>query len=219
FLNIQAVWNKGGKEIVDNVRGGVTIPYSPEFAEMESNPALLEKISEITGGSIYKEDASSLARAAQSGDVFRTNPISQQSLQPLWYWLVVLAGLCLLGDVATRRIAIEPTAAWAGAIALWGRIRRQDMPEATTVFIERLQTRKAKVGETIEKEKAAKRFEAGPGVADAAVPDATTAKPAEAPKKPAPAKKPAEVKEADFATRLMRAKKKAMEERDKDRPK
>ena len=57
-----ASWNKGGKEIVDNVRGGVTIPYSPEFAEMESNAALLEKISEITGGKMYEDDANIPAR-------------------------------------------------------------------------------------------------------------------------------------------------------------
>jgi hypothetical protein len=198
----------------------VTIPYSPEFAEMESNPALLEKISTITQGNTYKEDAKSLQQTALAGDVFRENPISQQSLQPLWYWLVALAALCLLLDVATRRIAIEPMAAWAGAVALWGKIRRQEAPEQTTVFLERLQTRKAKVGESIAKEKAAKRFEATPGAPTATLPDviAASPKPAETPKKPTPAKKPAEAKD-DFATRLMRAKKKAMEERDKDRPK
>ena len=30
--------------MTDSVRAGVTIPYSPEFAEMESNPDLLEKM-------------------------------------------------------------------------------------------------------------------------------------------------------------------------------
>jgi hypothetical protein len=220
FLNIQAAWNKGGKEIVDNVRGGVTIPYSPEFGEMESNPALLHKIAEITGGKVYTDNAETLLQAAQSGDPFRLNPISQQSLQPLWYWLVVLAGLCLLLDVATRRIAVEPAAAWAAAVTLWGKIRRHDLPAPTTVFLERLQTRKAKVGESLEKQKAAKRFEAAEGMPAAPVPEAAAARPVEAPKKPVPqAKKPAQEKEGDFAARLMRAKKKAMEERDRDKPK
>jgi hypothetical protein len=217
FLNVQAVWNKDGKEIVDNVRGGVTIPYSPEFAEMESNPALLEKLRTITLGKVYKEDAASLQQAALSGEAFRENPISQQSLQPLWHWLVVLAACFLLCDVATRRIAIEPAAAWAAAAAFWGRVRRQEIPQQTTVFLERLQTRKAEVGESIAKEKASKRFEASTA---APLPEITTPapKPAEVQKKP-PAPKKAEEPQDDFATRLMRAKKKAMEERDKDRPK
>ncbi len=90
---------------------------------MESNPALLEKLQKITDGKSYADDQKSLHEAALSGDVFRPNPISQQSLQPLWYWLVVLAGVCLLLDVAMRRIALEPAAAWAGAAALWGKIR------------------------------------------------------------------------------------------------
>jgi hypothetical protein len=220
FLNIQAVWNKGGKEIVDNVRGGVTIPYSPEFAEMESNPALLDKIAKITDGKIYQEDGPALRLASQSGDVFRENPISQQSLQPLWYWLAALAALCLLFDVATRRIAIEPVAAWTAAVTLWGKLRRQEVREETTVFLERLQTRKAKVGESMEKEKAARRFESS-AASPTAVPEAAPSapEPVRTPPKPAPpAKKAAEGKD-DFASRLMRAKKKAMEERDKDRPK
>ena len=184
---------------------------------MESNPALLEKIRTLTGGNVYADDPQALRQAAQSGAIFRANPISQQSLQPLWYWLVVLAGLCLFLDVATRRIAIEPAAAWAGTVALWGKIRRQEAPETTTVFLERLQTRKAKVGESIEKQKAAKRFAPAEGAAPSHVAEAAQAgvKPAEPPKKPAPAKKLAEEKEADFATRLMRAKKKALEDRDK----
>jgi uncharacterized membrane protein len=219
FINIQASWVKGGKEFVDNVRGSATIPYSPEFAEMESNAALLENISRITGGKIYQDNAKALQDVAQSGGVFRNNPISLRSLQPLWYWLVVLAGVCLLLDVATRRIAVEPAAAWAGAVALWSRIRRQEAPEATTVFLERLRSRKEQVGETMEKQKAVKRFEAGEGTAAAPISEATAAaKPAEILKKPPPPKKPAE-KEPDFATRLMRAKKKAMEDRDKDKPK
>ena len=113
-----------------------------------------------------------------------------------------------------RRIALEPLAVWATATTFWGKIRRQDMPQ-TTVFLERLQSRKAQVGEGLEKVKAARRFE--PGEIAPAAPEGiiASARPTESPKKTPPnVKKPAE-KEEDFATRLMRAKKKAMEDRDK----
>src|SRR5207248_2007503 len=102
----------------------------------------------------------------------------------------------------------------AAAVRLWGKIRRHEVPIETTVFLERLQTRKAKVSEGMEKQKAAKRFEAGAGAPAAPLPD-VLARPAATPVKPAPVKKPAPEQEEDFATRLMRAKKKAMEERDK----
>ncbi len=217
FLTIQAKWRKDGKEIVDAVRTGVTIPYSPEFAEMESNTALLERLREITGGKRYDDDYANLMFAAQNREVFRMAPISHQSMQTLWYWLVFLAGVCFLLDIAVRRIALEPAVAVAYATRVWDRLRRREVAEQTTVFLERLKTKKAEVGELLEKKKAAKRFEAGEVVVGEIVvagPQAagTAPKKAEA-KKLAPEKKKEEA--ADFASRLMKAKKKAMEERDK----
>lgn len=222
FLNAIAEWidNKGNKT-TDSVRAGVTIPYSPEFAEMESNTALLEKIATITGGKEYADDAQSLEQAARAGDVFRPSPASQYSLQPLWPWLALLAGIFLFFDIAIRRIALEPAVVWALATDRWQRLRGQEVAEATTVFLERLRSRKAEVGESFEKKKAAKRFE-GEGAPVGTIPEADVAAstPADA-KKPAPSRIAPEKKEeaADFASRLMRAKKKAMEERDKDKPK
>lgn len=225
FLSIQAKWDKTtkdkeGKTVVtphtENVRAGVTIPYSPEFAEMEGNSPLLERLKKMTDGIQYEDSADALMQAALRGDVFRTNPISHQSLQPLWFWLVLLAGICLVFDVAVRRIAIEPAAAANYAVAVWSRLRRQEAPATTTVFLERLQSRKATVGESLEKKKAAKRFEAPEGAPSAPVPEASASAPAGPTlKKPAPAPKKKEEEAADFATRLMRAKKKAMEDRDK----
>src|SRR5262249_60640139 len=42
------------REPVGLVRSAVTVPYSPEFAEVESNPALLERLSALTGGKVYR---------------------------------------------------------------------------------------------------------------------------------------------------------------------
>ncbi|MBI2807112.1 MAG: VWA domain-containing protein [Planctomycetes bacterium] len=214
FINIQAKWKKGGKEIVDNVRAGVTIPYSPEFAEMDSNTGLLDRIRDTTGGKTYRDEPTTLARAAADADVFRPVPRGHASLQALWPWLVFFAGLFLLADVAVRRIAIQPEAVWNRGVATWQKLRGQAVAEeSTTSYIERLKTRKASVGETMDKQKAGKKFDgseaapAGPVVVAPVPVD-----------KPKPAPKPkAQEAEEDFATRLMRAKKKAMEERDKDK--
>lgn len=216
FINIQAKWKKNGQEMFDNVRAGVTIPYSPEFAEMDANPALLKRIADETGGQSYADSDAALQDAVAKAAVFRPVPESLSSLQPLWPWMIALAAVCLLFDVATRRIAIEPAAVFAKAGALWDRIcRRAVEEEKLPEYIERLRSRKASVGESIDKQKAAKKFEGTPGVQPIETASAAPA-PAAPVEKPKP--KPAETKkkeEDDFASRLMRAKKKAMEERDK----
>ncbi len=218
FIHVQAKWtDKDGKEKNDSVRAGVTLPYSPEFAEMESNTALLERIRDITGGKTISDDDASLRRAIEAGDVFRALPLSHGSLQPLWMWLVMLAGVCLFFDVAVRRITIDPLKMSAAAQTLWLRLRGRQV-EVVPAYIERLRTRKAQVGETIDKDKAVRRF------AGEAPVTAVLAAPSEAPvgdlppRRPAPAQRvgPEQSEEAqDFASRLMRAKKKAMEEREK----
>ncbi|MBI3821126.1 MAG: VWA domain-containing protein [Planctomycetes bacterium] len=216
FINVQAKWTKDGKPVTDNVRAGVSIPYSPEFAEMDSNPTLLERLRELTGGKSYRDDADVLEQAARAADVFRATPMSHASLEALWPWLVFLTALCLLLDVAIRRIAIQPEAVWAKAVAVWQKLRGQaSAEEKLPEYIERLKSRKSQVGETMDKKKAAKKFEAAEGTPTLEAPSVASSAPVEKPKKPASKPKPTE--DEDFATRLMRAKKKAMEERDKDK--
>ena len=230
FVNIQAwkkeIVEKDGKKVeverfLDNIRAGVTIPYSPEFAEMESNPALLVRLAEATEGKIYPDDSAGLEEAARAAEMFRPVPQTNLSLQALWPWLVFLTAVCLLLDVAVRRIAIQPEAVWVKAVALWQRLRGQARAEEPmSAFIERLKSRKAEVDESIDKQKAGRKFEAAEGdgaktTAPIVVPVAASDKPKTPPVQKAPAKQ--EAAEEDFATRLMRAKKKAMEDRDKDK--
>ncbi len=227
FINIQAKWNKevtiDGKKVLepmtDVIRAGVSIPYSPEFAEMESNPDLLDRIAYMTDGKVYSDDDASLQAAATRSDVFRNVPDSHANLQPLWAWMVFLGAFCLLFDVALRRIAIEPEAVWAKAAAYWQHLRGQVKDDAAVpAYIERLKSRKAQVSESMDKEKASKKFEADASTPAPPAPTiASQAPPTEKPKAKPPAEKSKQEETDDFATRLMRAKKKAMEERDKDR--
>jgi uncharacterized membrane protein len=232
FLNIKARWQAKGKEkgqpaqwVEDGVRAGVTIPYSPEFAETSSHPDLLEKIAQETNGKVYPETAEALDEAARLGEVFRPQAVQNQnvSLQPIRNWLIVLAGLCLVGGIAVRRIAIEIGKLMTQAAVVWARLRGMRVPVAAAPqFLDRLKTRKSEIGEQLEK-KAARRFEAGdqpveapPTASDAA---AASQRPT-APRPPVdkPKLTPEQEQEAgDFASRLMRAKKKIWEERDKDK--
>jgi len=222
FLNVQARWkDKDGKDTVDNIRGGVTIPYSPEFAEMESNTALLERLRDLTDGKTFPDDDEALAQAARSGAAFRPVSVRNLSLLPIWPWLVLAAGFCLFFDVAVRRIAVDPTEVAGQLRALWERMRGRT-PVATVgpQFLDRLRSRKAQVGEELGKGLAARRFEADGSVAS---PPALGELPAVKPR-PAPSREPSsaprperESEPQDYASRLLRAKKRAMEEREKDK--
>jgi uncharacterized membrane protein len=231
FLNVQAVRRrsvpgKGGKaeaveEVVDSVRGGVTVPYSPEFADMEGNPSLLERLRELTGGKAYADDAESLERAVRANDVFRPASERSRSLQSVWFWLVFLTGVALFFDVAARRLSLDPHKLAVAARGAWERLRGVGAPAGAPAFLERLQSRKAQVGESLEKGKASRRYEGGP--APAAPPPGAGEVPLAPPPAPRPAAPPAARKEedeaGDFASRLLRAKKRALEERDRDKGK
>jgi uncharacterized membrane protein len=229
FINAQAQRQvksvKDGKEQVhqetDSVRSGVTVPYSPEFADMESNAPLLERLRALTGGSSYKDDDVALAEAASSGAVFRhTDLAPSRNLQPIWYWLLLLASILLFFDVAVRRIALDPSELTAAGRRTWDRIRRRS---TTTVeppqFLERLKSRKAQVDESLERARGARRFEttetasaAPAGAHD--VPQATAASPLRAGSAAGLAPKKEE-EATDYASRLLKAKQRVWKEREK----
>jgi uncharacterized membrane protein len=210
------------QEGIDSVRAGVTIPYSPEFSDLESNPRLLEGLATLTGGNVYKDKDTSLAEAAHAGVVFRLSGLPPaKNLQPVWYWLLLLAGIGFLFDVAVRRLAID-SAQVAGAVQRgWLYLRgRAAVVAAAPQFLDRLKTRKAQVAETLERSRGARRFEAPVETTATAAPlgahempeaqrpaPRPTAQPRIEPKREEPAD--------DYASRLMNAKKRVWEERDK----
>jgi uncharacterized membrane protein len=242
FINAQAKRVvksvENGKEVVreeaDSVRSGVTVPYSPEFADIESNTALLERLRDMTGGKTFSEEL--LAKAARGNDgaaeeakkslsqeVFRAGLPQFKNLQPIWYWLVFLTGVALFFDIAVRRIAIQPAEAVAAVEKVWIKLRGR-VAEVSQVpqFIDRLQSKKAQVSATLDRLHAARRFDAGDRVATAppgasqAVGTTATA----APPRPAPRERlgPEQQQEpADYASRLLKAKQKIWEERTKEK--
>jgi hypothetical protein len=225
FINAQSVRpvkeQKAGKDAerqeVDSVRAGVTVPYSPEFADMESNAPLLERLRAVTGGQTYEDSDSSLHEAAANGDLFRhTGLPPSRNMQPIWHWLLLATGILLFFDVANRRIAVVPEEVAGKLRRVWERLRRREAAvSAAPQFLDRLKSRKAAVAETIAK--GSRRFEGEPatsapppGAAEALAESATSAP---APKPMAPAQKEAEA--ADYASRLMKAKRRVWEDRDK----
>jgi len=188
---------------------------------MESNPSLLLRISTAAGGKMYTDDPDELAKQASSGDLYRMPPVQSKSLQNVWYWLLLLTGVGLFFDVAVRRIAVDPAEAAALVTTKWELLRGIRAEEPKVVMLDRLKSRKEQVAESLEKGKAARRFEGG---------DAPVQAPPSAAEAPAPGTRPpprppsapkvapdAEGQAADYASRLLRAKRRAMQERDKDK--
>ncbi len=184
FVNAQAVHKDGA---VDGVRAGVTLPYSPEFSEPETNAPLLERLRAITGGASYADTDEALAKAAADGVVFRPAGQMDRSLQPAWQWLLLLAALLLFLDVAVRRVSLDVPKAREAAWRTWARLRGIPLPPDNPEVLERLQGRKARTAAALDRGRAARRFEAtgahGPAPAGA---DATDPPPAPGGKPAAP---------------------------------
>ncbi len=226
--------DKDGKPVkvfTDRASGGVTVPYSPEFADVATNTELLERLADATGGEVYRETRATpgpegrlaLDEAASKAEAFRPTPPQNQSPNPIWWLLVVLVGVLLLFDVAVRRVAVEPAEVAAKARSVVAGLFARPQAEKAPEYMDRLRSRKASVGETLEKGKASRRFE---GETAAAPPPGADAPgqppPTSRPKPPRPGsvapdrpEQPAQAE--DYASRLMRAKRKAME--GKERPK
>jgi hypothetical protein len=213
------------EEGIDSVRTGVTLPYSPEFSDLETNTALLERLRERTDGVTYRDDDDALAEAVRAGLVFRPGLPRLKSLLPLWHWLLFLTGVLLLADVAVRRLALDPVEVRGQALRLWARLRGRSIAEPEqAAYFDRLQSRKARLGEEAARGRAAARFDAGAGGAELPLgADATgPAPPAHVPGArpaagPGVAPQP-EPDAADYASRLLKAKKKVWEERNKEKP-
>ena len=84
------------------IRTGVTMAYSPEFRDLTSNEALLREIADVSGGRVLNMDDQ--GRAA----IFQHNLPPTISREPVWDFLLKLAILTFLLDVAVRRIALDP---------------------------------------------------------------------------------------------------------------
>ena len=228
FLNVQALTptldaagnaslNPDGSPqvtVVDASRSGVTVPYSPEFADLESNAPLLKRLSERTGGKSFT-DLDDLAALAKSGELFRAGAQGTRALLPFWFWLVFLAALCLLFDVAVRRISLDAREFAGESGKLWHRLRARPTEAESSEHLDRLLSRKRGVGETLAQARAAKRFDLDSAPATVAPAGADgfsgPTAPPPPPRPPAP-KPPAEDEDDDPLARLRKAKERAKEQ-------
>jgi uncharacterized membrane protein/Mg-chelatase subunit ChlD len=205
------------------IRTGVNVPYSAEFSDREADIALLESLADLTpkGGKQGLFMNQQLTPAGidtllATTDPFRRDLPPANSSQDTWHWLVLTAGCLFFFDVFFRRVSIN----FAFVPVIAGRVRdrvlrRQALPAATE-YMNRLRSRKAEVSERLEQQRTAARFEAppdtkvNPNVLNEPPPTMAPPKPTTPTQQP-----PKASEEESYTSRLLKAKKKVWEDRDK----
>jgi uncharacterized membrane protein len=87
--------------------GGLVVPYSPEFRDLDANQGLLERLASITGGRVLTNPSES----------FEPGLPPARGDMPLAWWLLMAAALLLPLDIAFRRLNLRSTEALALLVA------------------------------------------------------------------------------------------------------
>jgi uncharacterized membrane protein len=151
---------------------GVSVPYPQEFRELESNSGLLEQVVSIAKRA--PDDKSSTVVSEEAAMRFEPeqNPFRHDLPQPtasedIWHLMLFWAVILFLFDVATRRIALDPTRLRPALAVAWGYVRGRKVEMPSTDYMSKLRSRKAEVTSQLDAARAARRFEPTP---DEAVP-------------------------------------------------
>ena len=230
----------GGGDVKGVISTGVSVPYSDEYRELRSNAGTLETLASLTGGEVlsWKRNPATgqidLQRTLDESRPFRRDAKTQppRGLSPLWPLLLFASAFLFLGDVAVRRVSPDFARMRRQAADLVSQLRGREVAPRVE-YIEKLKGRKAEVAEGLERSRAATRFDptAGrdpdrPVVVDEPLLGGES-RPRTDPSRPAapPAPKPGLAPDASaaapesYTNRLLKAKNKVWEDREKDKDK
>jgi len=220
---------------------GISVPYSDEYRELRSNPTTLETVASLTDGQLVNwktapDGRIDMGRTTSGVDHFRRDPglVNPRSFAALWPSLLWLAACLFLGDVAVRRIAPDTDRIKQAIRNEWRKLRGQDV-QRSSEYLDKLKSRKAEVGEQLDRSRFATRFDpTAPAAAEARETSAAGAavlqgsRPEDKPKPAKPAGTAAgaglapdapRAEEASYTNRLLKAKKQVWEDREKEKEK
>ncbi|MGC8641303.1 MAG: VWA domain-containing protein, partial [Isosphaeraceae bacterium] len=213
----------------------VSVPYSDEYRELRSNPTTLETLASLTDGQLVNWKTTTdgridLSRTIDTIDHFRREPglINPRSFASLWPLLLWLAACLFLGDVAVRRIAPDTDRIKTALVNQWRRLRGEQ-PVQSSDYLDKLKSRKAEVTEQLDRSRFASRFEAdAPPTAPTSGEPLLGGTPAAEVRRPARPAAPAggglapdapKPEEGSYTNRLLKAKQRVWEEREKEKEK
>lgn len=115
---------------------GLVVPYSPEYRQQQSNPALLEAIAQETGGSVL----------ATPAPIFTPNRTDVRRAREIAFPLLLLAALLLPIDIAVRRLGLRRRDVAAARTWVGERVRSRRAAPAADPMLGDLQRAKARAG-------------------------------------------------------------------------
>jgi hypothetical protein len=144
---------------------GVSVPYSSEFRDRETNVSLLQNLAKLEpkDGEPGRMIQGDMRRGGLDDllqvNTFRHNLAKAVSSQDIWPVLLVLTACLFFGDVFIRRVTVHFY--WVGPAFRWlgERIFRREREEGVDDRMERLRSRKAEIAGQIDVRRAAARFE------------------------------------------------------------
>jgi uncharacterized membrane protein/Mg-chelatase subunit ChlD len=220
---------RGADKVQGVISTGVSVPYSDEYRELRSNPTTLETLASLTDGEVVSTRSTPDGRFVQGVDHFRRDAklINPRSYAALWPTLLWLAACLFLGDVAVRRIAIDFGWMKTTVVNEWKKLRGEEIATASE-YMDKLRSRKAEVGEQLERTRGTPRAEGslpfpdapptGP-IGEPLLESAEMQERARASQKaqsPSMATPSPETVKQSYTDRLLKAKQRVWEEREKD---
>jgi uncharacterized membrane protein/Mg-chelatase subunit ChlD len=208
---------------------GVNVPYSAEFRDRGTKETLLTTIaarppSGVPVGEVIKEPtAGDRLEELLKVNSFRHDLPQAKSARDAWPNLVWLAGCIFLADVFTRRVSVSLAWVIPLSVRLRDRLLRRQAQAPPTEYLERLRSRKAEVSQTLEQQRAAARFEPSQEAtvqleSQGPIELSDNAGPAAPPSKPTPSTTglaPDKKEDESYTSRLLKAKQRVWEDRDK----
>jgi uncharacterized membrane protein len=208
------------------LRTGLNVPYSAEFQTLETNEALLESLAALAPrggkpGIVIAEDARDGAKTPENANLFRHDLPKARSSQDAWHFMLLLGSCLFFLDVLVRRVTFSFAWVRPALATVRDRVLRREAAASAPEYMERLATRKAEISQQLEERRATARFEpeAEPTApTTGAVTEELGAKPPPAAKPTPPAQSlgPQQKEEDDYTSRLLKAKKRVWDERNKD---
>ncbi len=198
FVGIEEVLPTGERK--GRGTAGAALAYPREYRDLGSNPALLERVAKLTGGV-------SLELGDRAAPIWKHERDATRAPLPIFPWLVVVAAVLLVVEIAARRLAF-PERAPKIAEVLAG--------PTTDAVLDRLLARKAEDKRASVSSARVPVAVPGPVVATPPPAVAPPPPPVVAPSPPPPvAPEPAAPEADDFTAQLLKAKRRARKD---DRP-
>ena len=84
----------------EHASAGLMVPYSPEYLRFRSDPALLQRIADETGGRVLTGDET-------GEELFNADRETRRHTRPIFDWFIWALAILLPLDVAVRRVRID----------------------------------------------------------------------------------------------------------------